>query len=194
MNIQVSSIANSILDHPVLQVEPIKNGSYVPLPTASNDTLVELPVTPGGRCCRQCLCCCVRCPSDTQVEVRELLERQSEEVYSAVLQKDTDSFRQICDYFSLRRAHIVHLKQGGIKVTVRCDDAEALDALWVDHTTGSLGHDLEEELMTDNFLQEIEARLVRFRTKIKEKEYRKCRNELQREAARRNPMTSSTTG
>ena len=73
-----------------------------------------------------------------------------------------------------RKALILHVTSGSLKVMVECSSLEILERLWEDYSTGYLNEMAQKFLVTEELLKAFGLAKVKLTTTIKEEEYRAC--------------------
>ena len=73
------------------------------------------------------------------------------------------------------RVGVVSDTEGSLLIKVTCNSLEILEGLWEDYSSGHLNEVIEQILVTSDILEKFGLSELKFKTTIKEEEYKKCK-------------------
>ena len=109
----------------------------------------------------------------------EVLNRIADKCFEKVNPSNPDELNGFLTYMEkVREVLVLDVKIGSLIFKLKCRSVKILDDLWQDYCTGHLNKVAQSYLVTNDILKEFGLSSFKLASKIKEEDYRACRQSL----------------
>lgn len=117
--------------------------------------------------------------SSIQSSIQEVLNRIADKCFEKFDPSNPDELNGFLTYMEKVREVLVHdVRIGSLIFKLECRSVKILDDLWQDYSTGHLNKVAQSYLVTNDILKEFGLSSFKLASKIKEEDYKACRQRL----------------